>query len=207
MTFQTQRKQLAQLLFQEGITNKQVLEAIKKVPRHLFIPKEYQKQAYTNYPLPIGQGQTISQPYTVAFMLQHLELKPNQKVLEIGTGSGYNAALIAELIIPNGKLFTTEIHDQLIKKAKTNLKNYKYINIIKTDGSQGYKKQAPYDRIIATAAAPNIPKSWLEQLKDHGIIIAPIKDIMFKIKKLKNQIQKQELGYFQFVPLKGKYGF
>ncbi len=204
------KQELIQILKEEGITDQKVLEAIQKVPRHLFVPKQHQDQAYVNYPLPIGEGQTISQPFTVAFMLQALELKPNQKVLEIGTGSGYNAALIAELIKPKGKLYTTEIHEPLIKKAKQALKKYKNTKIIKTDGSQGYGKGAPYDRIIATAAAKEIPQPWLDQLKDKGILIAPIgqyTQVMIKITKIKNKIKKQELGDFQFVPLKGKYGY
>lgn len=210
MSYQKQRNQLINLLIREGIINNQVLEAIKKIPRHHFVPKEYLKEAYENHPLPIGKGQTISQPYTVAFMLEALELKPGQKVLEIGTGSGYNAALIAELIKP-GKLYTAEIYQTLIKKAKSILKKYSNIKVIKTDGSQGYQKEAPYDRIISTAAGPEIPKPWLAQLKEEGLIIAPIgtrfNQIVIKAKKIKNKLKKQELGYFQFVPLKGEYGY
>lgn len=205
MDFQKQKTQLISQLKEEGITNQRILQALKKVPRENFVPKQYQNLAYANHPLPIGQGQTISQPYTVAFMLQELELKPNQKVLEIGTGSGYNAAIIAELIKSNGQLYTTEIYQKLIKKAQKSLKNYSNIKFIKTNGSQGYPQAAPYDRIVATAAPKEIPQPWLNQLKDKGILITPIgqrTQIMVKIKKLKKKIKKQELGYFQFVPLK-----
>lgn len=210
MNFQQKRKDLVNELREKGIINNDVLNALLEIPRHKFVPKKHQKEAYKDYPLPIGENQTISQPYTVAFMLEALEVGPGQKVLDIGTGSGYNAALLSKLVKEKGQVITLEIKEELIKKAKQNLKSYKNIKIIKGDGSQGYSKEAPYDRIISTAAAPNILKNWLKQLKKEGIIIAPVgslTQVMTKVTKKKNQLKKEDLGFFQFVPLKGEYGF
>jgi len=210
--FERQRKELVDVLREEGIKDRKVLDAILKIPRHLFVPKEFLDVAYGNYPLQIGEGQTISQPYTVAFMLQALELKKGDKVLEIGTGSGWNAALIAEIIKP-GKVYTTEIMPGLIQFSKKNIAklNLSNINIIETDGSMGYKKEAPYDKIIVTAAAPKIVEPWIEQLKENGIIVAPVGDLfeqrMIKARKIKGKLEEEELGYFMFVPLKGMYGY
>jgi len=207
-----QKNELINVRKQKGIKDKSVLKAIDKIPRHLFIPKKYQDSAYEDFPLPIGKEQTISQPYTVAFMLQALELKSKHKALEVGTGSGWNAALIAEMIKP-GKIYTTETIPKLAKTAKKNISktNLKNINIIKTDGSKGHKKQAPYDRIIITAACPSIPQPLINQLKPKGILVAPIGHLynqtLFKIKKLKNKLKKERLGDFRFVPLTGEYGY
>ncbi len=213
MNFEEQNKELIQTIREQGIYNKSVLDAILKIPRHLFVPKGYLDQAYANYPLPIAGDQTISQPYTVAFMLQALELKKGQTILEIGTGSGWNAALIAHIIGKKGFVYTTEIVPELIKFSTKNLKkfNFKNLKIIETDGSKGYVAKAPFDRIIATAACPFIPFPWIEQLKEEGIIVAPIGSLygqcMIKAKKIKGTIQEENLGYFMFVPLKGKFGY
>jgi len=210
--FERQRKELVNVLREEGIKDKKVLDAIFNVSRHLFVPKEFLDVAYGNYPLQIGEGQTISQPYTVAFMLQALELKKGDKVLEIGTGSGWNAALIAEIVKP-GMVYTTEINPALMKLSKRNIAklNLRNICVIETDGSMGYEKEAPYDKIIVTAAAPMIIKQWTEQLKEDGIIVAPVGGLfeqkMIKAKKINGKIVEEELGYFRFVPLKGKYGY
>lgn len=211
--FAQKRKLLIEKIKSMEITDHNVLDAIDKVHRNLFVQQDLEYEAYANYPLPIPGEQTISQPYTVAFMLQHLELKKGHKVLEIGTGSGWNAALIAELVGKNGKIITTEFVHDLISFAKQNIEktHYKNIKIIETDGSQGHKPEAPYDRIIATAACPKIPKPWLEQLKNNGIIIAPVGSMygqeMIKLVKKDHKTLEQSLGSFVFVPLIGKYGF
>src|SRR3989344_6298222 len=158
---------LIQLLKEEGIKDSNVLKTMLKVDRKLFVPKEHQDQAYGNYPIPIGNNATISQPFTVAFMLEKLELKKGLKVLEVGTGSGYNAALIAEIIKP-GIIYTTEIIRGLAGLAKKNIEKLHLTNIkiIYTDGSKGYKKEAPYDRIIVTAACDELPEALVKQLKN-----------------------------------------
>ena len=205
------KNQLIKELKLQGITDKKVLRAIEKIPRELFVPKKYKDQAYKNHPLPIGNGQTISQPYTIALMLQALDLKINDKVLEIGTGSGYNSALIQE--ITKTTVYTTEIIPSLIKFAKNNLKKAKIkkIKVFHYDGSKGFPKFKPYDKIIVTAACPELPKELIKQLKIGGILVAPIgskfTQQMYKITKLKNKLRMENLGNFIFVPLKGKYGY
>ena len=196
-----------------GIRDERVLEAIKKVKRKFFVPRTLQNQTYANYPLPIGHDQTISQPYTVAFMLEQLKLEPGQKVLEIGAGSGWNAALIGHLVAPKGSGITTEIISGLAINAKNNLKRagISTVKVICADGSLGYEKEAPYDRIIVTAACPKIPKPLIEQLKDKGILIAPVGSGIFgqemvKLIKHGSELEKTGLGMFVFVPLRGEHG-
>jgi len=198
-------------LIEQGITDELVLDAIRNVPRHLFVPSEFLDEAYANYPLPIGYGQTISQPYTVAFMLQELGLRKGLKVFEVGTGSGWNAGLIAWIVKP-ALVYTTEIIAELAEMAKRNLKSagIKNVKVLPIDGSCGYAKEAPYDRIIVTAACPSVPKMLVEQLRIGGELIAPVggcaEQKMVKVIKRKNRLEKKELGYFVFVPLRGKYG-
>ena len=207
--FERERRELVEICAEMGIKNKKILDAMLCVPRHLFVPKDLVWQAYENHPLPIGFEQTISQPYTVAFMLEALELKKGNKILEVGTGSGWNAALIGEIVKP-GRVYTTEIIEELIEFSKKNLKRYKNVEVIKADGSAGYKRKAPYDRIIVTAACPSIPKPLVEQLKDDGILIAPVgsgfRQRMIKSVKREGRLVEEYLGDFMFVPLKGKYG-
>lgn len=194
------------------IKDRKVIEAFKKIPRENFIRKEDIDEVYGDYPLSIGEGQTISQPTTVMLMTEALELKEGHKVLEIGSGSGYQAAIIAELAGKNGKVISTEIIPKIAKFAKENIEklNIKNIEIINHDGSKGYEKESPYDRIIVTAASPKIPKTLIKQLKEGGIIIIPIGDlneqIMVKGIKKNGKIIEENLGQFMFVPLKGKYG-
>ncbi len=188
-----------------GITNKKVLEAISSVKRENFIPEKYKKQAYENIPLPIGCKATISQPYTVAFMLQELELKEGQKVLEIGTGSGYNAALISKIIGEEGRLFTLEIIPELVESAKKNLRDYKNVKVLYRDGSKGLKEKAPFDRIIQTAASSKLQNTLIKQLKVNGVYLAPVgpahSQKLIKTIKYKNGIKNYSLGDFIFVPL------
>ncbi len=194
------------------VTNKRVIDAFKKVKREYFVLKEFRSDAYKDVPLPILKEQTISQPTTVVMMLDFIELKKGMKVLEIGTGSGYNAALMAEIVGPKGRIYTTETIEDLVDFAKKNLKKAKTTNVrvIHTDGSKGWPTAAPYDRIICTAAAPKIPEVYIEQLKEGGIIVIPVGplygQVMIKGKKVKNKLETERLGDFMFVPLKGKHG-
>jgi len=195
-----------------GIKDENILKAILQVPRHLFLPRSMWNVAYADDALPLEHGQTISQPYTVAIMLEALELKKKDKVLEVGTASGWNACLIAKIIDP-GIIYTTEIIKELVEYSKNNIKklNIKNIKVIHTDGSQGYEKEAHYDKIIVTCACREIPLPLLKQLKNNGIIVAPVgseySQQMYKIRKQGNKLKKDYLGDFIFVPLKGKYGW
>ena len=194
------------------ITDKKLLSAFKKIPRENFIPESMKEEAYEDIPLPIGEGQTISQPTTVMLMTQALELKPGDKVLEVGAGSGYQAAIIAYIVGKKGKVITTEIIPALMEMVNKNLKKLgiKNVHIINTDGSLGYEKEAPYGRIIVTAASPAIPKPLEGQLKEGGIIVIPVGEFeqdMVKAIKKAGKLEKTSLGAFRFVPLKGKYGF
>lgn len=194
------------------VKDKKVIEAFKKIPREQFV-KDNAEEAYADCPLSIGKGQTISQPTTVVVMTQALELEEGQKVLEIGSGSGYQAAIISKIIGKNGKIISTEIVPELADFAKENIRKLKLKNveIIGHDGSKGYEKEAPYDRIIVTAACPEIPRPLISQLKENGIIIAPVGDMneqsMIKATKKKGKLIKENLGSFIFVPLKGRYGY
>ena len=195
----------------EGIS-KNVIAAFKKVPREKFVLPSYKTEAYEDTPLPILAGQTISQPTTVVLMLDALEVKPGMKVLEIGAGSGYNAALLGVLVGAKGKVFTTEIIEELAKFAKNNLKKagLKNVKVLFFDGSKGYEDEAPYDRIICTAGAPRIPDVMVEQLKDDGILLIPVGpeygQSMVRVRKIKGKVAHENLGSFIFVPLRGKYG-
>ncbi|MDI6737687.1 MAG: protein-L-isoaspartate(D-aspartate) O-methyltransferase [Nanoarchaeota archaeon] len=196
----------------EGIiTDKSVIKAFMQVERKDFMAKETEIYAYDDVAVPLMHGQTISQPFTVMFMTQALELKKGMKVLEVGAGSGYQAAIISKVIGNKGKLYTTEIIPELVEFAKENLEKAHISNaeVIHSDGSLGYKEKAPYDRIIVTAAAPSVPKPLLSQLKKGGIIVIPVgvdAQEMMKIKKLNGKIKKENLGMFRFVPLRGRHG-
>ena len=187
------------------ITSDPVLKAFLAVPRELFVDHSYRDQSYADHPLPIGCEQTISQPTTVMLMLQLLELLPGQRVLEIGAGSGYNAALLAEL---SGLVFTVERHKQLVKIAKENLKQagYEDVIVVNGDGKEGYAEQAPYDRIMVTAAAQKVPPQLKDQLSVGGLLVAPIGAAygceMLSVKKISSDnFQTSEHGLFSFVPL------
>ena len=193
------------------VKDKKLIKAFKAVPREKFIKEDFLDKAYADHPLPIGHGQTISQPTTVMIMIDALQLKKTDKVLEIGAGSGWCAAIMSKLA---KKVITTEIIPELVEFAKTNMKkcNIKNVEIINYDGSQGYKKQAPYDKIMVTAACPTIPKPLLNQLKQGGILIAPVGSLhycqnMIKITKKGDKLKQENLGSFVFVPLKGKHGY
>jgi protein-L-isoaspartate(D-aspartate) O-methyltransferase len=183
------------------VKSKRVLDALAKVPRENFVLEKYREFAYLDEPLPLLAGQTISQPTTVAIMTDSLNVKPGQKVLEVGTGSGYQAAILAELVGPKGKVFTVERIKALVQFAKKNLKRYKNVKVIYADGTKGYKRAAPYDRIIVTACAAQLPDILFAQLKEKGIMVIPIEDKMYRITKIRGKPKFEDLGWFVFVPL------
>ncbi len=194
-----------------GIRDPRVLEAMRKIPRHLFVDEALISQAYNDYPLPIGEGQTISQPYIVALMTSALELKGDEKVLEIGTGSGYQTAILAELA---KSVFTVERMEGLMLRARKILDRLGYFNVAYRvgDGTLGWPEMAPFQGIIVTAAAPQIPPPYLEQLDVGGRLIMPIGDklaqVLYKIVKLPDgSLEKIDLGGCRFVPLVGAYGW
>ena len=206
--YKSKLESLLEEIKQMGIHDKKVINAMREVPRHYFTGDSDIESSYRNYPLPIGKGQTISQPYTVAFMIEQLELESGDKVLEVGSGSGYNAAIMAKIVEPDGKIYSIEVRKELIDFAKKNLlkANIDNVELIYRDGSKGHEKHAPYDKIIVTAAAPEIPKALKNQLKQGGILIAPVGggfgQEMVKLVKHKDKFTKQKLGGFRFVPLK-----
>ena len=200
------KKRLIEKLREKGI-KKEILEAIEKIDRGDFVLEKNLDEAYEDHPLSIGYGQTISQPYTVAFMLQELELKKGDKVLEIGTGSGWNAALISDIIGGEGKVYTVEIVDELAEKAKEKLKNYKNIIVFNENASGGLVEYAPYNKIILTAAPLKIAEEFKGQLADNGILLAPVGEYTQKLIKLirnGNKFTEIERGDFIFVPLVSK---
>ncbi|MFA6896650.1 MAG: protein-L-isoaspartate(D-aspartate) O-methyltransferase [Candidatus Paceibacterota bacterium] len=197
--------ELKNYLIKRGFLKSRIFkEAFTKVDRKDFVPKEYSYLAYEDFPLPIGFGQTISQPSTVAFMLQELELKKDDKVLEVGTGSGWNAALISHIIGEKGKIYSIEIFKELAEKVKEKLKNYKNIIVLNENASHGLAKYAPYNKIILTAAPKELSKEFKEQLADGGILLAPVGEYvqkLIKLEKKKDRFIETEKGDFVFVPL------
>jgi protein-L-isoaspartate(D-aspartate) O-methyltransferase len=202
----TQQRQLMveTQLKTRDITDQKVLEAMSEVPREKFIPSEYKQQAYSDSPIPIGHGQTISQPYIVAKMCQLLELEPTDNILEIGAGSGYQAAVLAQIV---EQVIGIEIVPELAEKARKTLEKlgYQNVKIISGDGKKGYSKATPYNGIIAAAATAKIPLAWKDQLKTGGKIVAPIKQTLGQRLVI---YTKQENGWKQeagsgvaFVPL------
>lgn len=193
------------------ISDEKVIEAFRKIPRENFVLLENLHETYGDYPLDIGFNVTISQPTTVVIMLEALDVKKGNKVLEIGTGSGWTAALLSVLAGNKGNIYTTEIIKELVESAKKNLKRLKIKNVklLHYDASKGLKKYAPYDRIILHAASEDIPGEVIKQLKINGIFIGPIGNQygqnLIKITKKRNKIIRENLGDFIFVPLKRKH--
>ncbi len=213
--FEQENVELVNYLKKTGVLKSKALEkALLKTPRHLFVPEDLQKSAYKDYPLHIGRGQTISQPSTVAIMTQFLGTKSGQKILEIGTGSGWQSALLSRLVGRRGKIFTMEIIPDLAESAKKNIEklNIKNVFVIVGNGSLGLEKEKPFDRIIITAAAPAIPEALKNQLKTGGRLVVPVgsryAQKMTVIKRTRKGFLSEELpSYFAFVPLRGKEGF
>ncbi|HAW49883.1 TPA: protein-L-isoaspartate O-methyltransferase [bacterium] len=192
-----------------GINNKKILSAMLDIPRHLFVNEAQREYAYNDYPLSIGEGQTISQPYIVALMTSLLELKGDEIILEIGTGSGYQAAILAKLA---ETVYSIEKIEVLAKRAMSVLMmlNIKNVHIMVGNGSIGVQGGS-FDRIIVTAASPDLPEPLIEQLKDDGIMVIPVGEkysqMLIVVKKKHGEITKEEKGGCIFVPLIGKYGF
>jgi protein-L-isoaspartate(D-aspartate) O-methyltransferase len=189
-----------------GVEDPQVVRAMRRVPRHLFVPAELRDQAYDNHPLPIGYGQTISQPYIVALMTQELEVQAGDRVLEIGTGSGYQAAVLAELGV---EVYTIEIIGPLAEAAAERLKRLGYggVHTRHADGYWGWSEAAPFDAIIVTAAPDHVPQPLLEQLKVGGVMVIPVGPVggvqtLWKITRVREEeYQSESLGPVRFVPL------
>jgi protein-L-isoaspartate(D-aspartate) O-methyltransferase len=193
-----------------GVRNPRVLAAMREVPRHLFIPPPYDRSAYEDSPLPIGNGQTISQPYIVALMTELLKPEPNDIVLEIGTGCGYQSAVLANLV---KKVTSIERIPAVADLARSNLTalGFSNIEIITTDGTLGYPENAPYNGIIITAATPSVPKPLLEQLAENGRLVAPVggREVqeLVVLSNHKGIISQELHGGVRFVPLIGEHGW
>lgn len=187
-----------------------VLEAFRTVPRHEFVLPEQVNQAYEDYPLPIGEGQTISQPYIVAAMTEALALTGEETVLEVGTGSAYQAAILSLLA---RHVYTIEKYESLHARAKERLERLGYRNVtcLLGDGSQGYPPAAPYDGILVTAAAPHVPRALTDQLAEGGRLVIPVGEMhsqeLVLVRKQEDELTQQIINYCRFVPLTGKYGW
>ncbi len=209
--FTRDRQQMVQRqIAARGVRDSQILEAMKNVPRHLFVPSEYRHMAYKDQPLPIGDGQTISQPYIVAYMTEALELGPNDRVLEIGTGCGSQTAILAEL---SYKVYTVERIRSLMVRARKILADLEYNNILfkAFDGTLGWKEYAPFDAIMVTAGAPKLPRPLFEQLTDHGRMVIPVgnrfSQELISVTKRKGTYAQNSLGGCRFVNLIGIHGW
>lgn len=199
-----------QQIVRRGVTNSRVLDAMRSVPRHNFVPADLQDDAYADYPLPIGHGQTISQPYIVALMSALLTLEGHEKMLEVGTGSGYQAAILSLLA---ASVDSVELIPELAENARETLQNLGYGNVTihEADGSLGWPENAPYDAILVTAAAPQVPRPLLDQLTPQGRMVLPVGGSGFQTLELwtqeNNVWQPQEILPVAFVPLRGQHGW
>lgn len=211
MDYTVARKRMVEeQLIARGIKDKRILDAFYKVERHKFIPAELRNSAYADYPIPIGDGQTISQPYIVALMTECLGLVGDEKVLEIGTGSGYQGAILAELA---REVYSVERFADLTKNAEDLFKISGYTNIKVSvgDGTLGWPEASPFDRIIITAASPQIPLPLIEQLKENGKMVLPLGEsfsqVLTLVEKKKGKLESIQVCGCVFVPLVGKYGW
>ena len=211
LKYERQRKEMVKRQIEaRGITDEKVLEAMRNVPRHLFVSEALTDQAYGDFPLPIGEQQTISQPYIVAEMTQALQLSEEDRVLEIGTGSGYQAAIIAQIAF---RVYTVERIHQLLVKARTLFDKLLYHNIVTrySDGTKGWEDESPFDAIIITAGAPRIPETLVRQLAVGGRMVIPVGDQysqeLIKLYREEHGIHKTNLGGCRFVKLVGEHGW
>jgi len=202
------KRMVAEQLAGRDITDRRVLEIMGKVPRHLFVNPAYRDQAYEDYPLPIDEGQTISQPYIVALMTQCLNLKPGEKVLEVGTGSGYQAAVLAEI---TDQVYSLEIRQNLAEKASRTLREsgYDKVQVRWGDGYFGWKEKAPFDAIIVTCAANHIPPPLLDQIKEGGRLVIPLGSTLYfqtltLVTKVEGKPRVRQISGVRFVPMIGE---
>lgn len=222
MTFEEKRKRLVESLKKRGVLKKQTtIDAMLNVKREEFLPESVSSSAYVDSPLAIGSGQTISAPHMNAMMCEHLDLKEGDKVLEVGTGSGYHAALCAEMVAPKGSenpghVYTIERHEELAQKARENLEKQGYgqaVTVVVGDGTEGYPEASPYDKILVTAASPkDIPKPLLKQLADGGLLCIPAGSKgygqnLYLIRNKHGKLKQERICGVRFVPLIGKHGF
>jgi protein-L-isoaspartate(D-aspartate) O-methyltransferase len=207
---QARERMVQEQLVSRGIKDTRVLGVMARVPRHLFLESELRDQAYEDHPLPIGANQTISQPYMVALMAEALELKGTERVFEVGTGSGYLAAVLSELC---AEVYSVETVEKLASKARNLLTSlgYRNVSVLMGDGTLGWEEYSPYDAVVISAAAPCIPRPLLEQLKTPGYLVFPMGEkelqTLVRIRKDKAGIREEYLGECQFVKLKGQYGW
>ncbi|SET10561.1 protein-L-isoaspartate(D-aspartate) O-methyltransferase [Methanococcoides vulcani] len=212
MEFEERRKILIDSLKINGISDR-VLDAMMRVPRHLFVPEKLQDSAYMDMPLPIGHDQTISAPHMVAIMCELLDISSGMKILEVGSGSGYNAAVMAELVGDEGHIYTVERIPGLADFAERNLKRagYKNITVLQDDGSCGLAEHAPYARISVTSAAPDVPQPLIDQLATEGTMVIPVgngeQQLVVVRKDIEGNVSYEVWGGVIFVPLIGKYGY
>ncbi|MBF0550710.1 MAG: protein-L-isoaspartate(D-aspartate) O-methyltransferase [Deltaproteobacteria bacterium] len=208
--YRTRERMVNTQLIPRGIRDQRVIDAMRKVPRHIFVEEALAGQAYSDNPLPIGYKQTISQPYIVALMTELLMLKKTDKVLEIGTGSGYQTAILAELA---DWVYSVERINELVIKARKNLDQLKYYNVaIKlSDGTLGLREEAPFDAIMVTAGSPTIPEPLVEQLKVGGLMVIPVGDefsqTLYRIIRTEDWYEKEDHGGCRFVKLIGSHGW
>jgi protein-L-isoaspartate(D-aspartate) O-methyltransferase len=211
LKFSRQREDMVRRQIEaRGITDKKVLQAMLTVPRHLFVSEALRDQAYGDYPLPIGEQQTISQPYIVAEMTQALELGPNDRVLEIGTGSGYQAAVLAKIAY---RVYTIERIRSLFMQARAIFDRLRYFNIVTrySDGTNGWEDEAPFDAIIVTAGAPEVPETLVNQMSQGGRLVLPVgnqhSQDLTKITRDRHGLHQTNLGGCRFVKLVGEHGW
>jgi len=199
--------ELINQMIKEGyLKTSNIIKAFKKIDRINFVPEDLKEEAYVNAPLPIGFGQTISQPLTVAFMIEILEPEPGDIILDVGAGSGWQTAILAEIVGKKGKVFAIELIEKLAEFGKANVEKYDFIKegrveFVQGDGVYGAPEHAPFDKIIAAASAPEIPKAWKEQLKIGGRIVAPVQSsVLLLVKKGEDEFDEFENPGFAFVP-------
>lgn len=214
--FEDKREELVQSLRRRGyIESSEVAEAFRKVPREKFVPSKVKTNAYADRPLSIGEGQTISAPSMIAIMLEVLEVEKGQKILEIGTGSGYNAALLAEIVGEEGEIYSIERLQGVADFGRKNLEEtgYDQVEVVVKDGTKGYEEKAPWDRVIITACAPEVPDILVDQLSVGGSLVAPVgkyyrSQKLLEIKKIgEEETETNEHGSCAFVPLVGENGW
>ena len=213
--FAKARSELVSGLMRRGyVSNREVAAALRKVPREEFVPSALRDEAYIDTPLPIGSGQTISAPHMVAMMAEALDLRPGQKVLEVGGGSGYHAAVVAELVSPEGHVFTMERLEELAELARNNIARTGYassVTVVLSDGSVGLPGEAPFDRIFVACGAPAVPEPLKAQLKDGGLMLVPVGGRMYqelvRVERRGGRYTTVNLGGCVFVPLIGEHGY